>query len=89
MANDRIFLVCNKCGAKKLLYKYYPSPTSAYVWPSQGKLNDFIAHHIFECDNCWANTLGGDPKFHLETESKERGLNTEPAHLRKSIGAKK
>lgn len=72
MANDRYFLVCNKCKNSIMIMKYYPGPGGSYV-PSYGdllneKLDTFMTGHI---ENCWGwfkMDLEGAPGFSVLNE---------------------
>ncbi len=58
MANDRIYLRCNKCQEKIMIYKYYCEPTGSFV-PNNLKdlLDDFLKKHVFECQEAFGMSL--------------------------------
>lgn len=65
MSNDRVHIVCEGCGAWKMLLKFFPSDLSTR---DNGILEWLDAHgdchdHILESD------LHGDPGFRLVAES--------------------
>jgi len=72
MANDRLILVCDECGARIVLFKYYPSPEMSYS-PVQGeRLTDFFCTHVFQCHpKAYAPELGRTVGFRLLTEALE------------------
>lgn len=45
MANDRIWIKCDKCGERGLLYKYYMNK-DGYVWRDA---EAFINDHLHRC----------------------------------------
>lgn len=64
MANDRLFLQCDRCGKQVLLYKYYPS--GGYAVADKDRLS-FIDEHLALHD-FYAPDLEGHP-FSLKTEA--------------------
>ena len=46
MANDRVFIVCERCGAVEVLTKYYPSHGAHLEGDQPTKLTRFYADHI-------------------------------------------
>lgn len=76
MANNRMYLRCNTCGAEQFLAKYYPSTS----WSTRGDLVDynaaipnFIGEHS-ECGHMPAGTdyMWGDGAFSISYEVDER-----------------
>lgn len=47
MANDRIWIECDECHEKTLLFKYYPRE-QGYVWDAQAT-EDFLNSHLTNC----------------------------------------
>ena len=45
MANNRLWLHCNTCGADRLLSKYYPSTSWTPFHISTTSIDDFICDH--------------------------------------------
>ena len=55
MANDRLYLYCNICEERLLLYKYYPA--NGYVPPETlATMDEWLDTHAHEC-NKWAGDL--------------------------------
>lgn len=73
MANDRIWIVCKKCGNGHLWLKYYPS--NSYVWESSehNKNPEWGAQHIKECWGWYETNLNGAPGFELQLDGHYRG----------------
>jgi hypothetical protein len=75
MANDRIWMVCNGCGERYLIYKYYPH-YGGYVWPHKqpqiDEFEEFIEKHINECyfppEDKWRVVFEEDKPFRLEND---------------------
>ena len=69
MSNDRIFIVCNKCKGEKLLLRFYPG--RCRLWEGTFEAQKWFQKHFDEChENGWGMNLGGEPVFHLTTESE-------------------
>lgn len=47
MANERLWIYCNYCDEKKLLYKYYPDEDEllSYIWKPE-EMELFLDEHI-------------------------------------------
>lgn len=51
MANERLWIYCNHCDAKNLLYKYYPladlldDAPKSYLWDAN-EIEEFLTMHI-------------------------------------------
>jgi hypothetical protein len=46
MANGRLWLVCNKCGDRQLLFKYW-GHESVLRYPRESE--DFVDNHMLDC----------------------------------------
>jgi len=71
MANDRIFMVCKKCGKWRTLMKYYPG-TGIYL-ADVDKTGEFLEEH----QDCYgfAGDLGDSPPFEFHTEGTFNPMN--------------
>lgn len=49
MANDRLYLRCNKCKQTLLLWKHYPA-YDGFVFGDIYIIDDWFVQHIYECD---------------------------------------
>lgn len=67
MANDRVYLVCKRCGFRMVLMKYYPS-TGLFMATHHNRMDDFLEEHLHQCQEWFGGDLEGDPRFLLETE---------------------
>ncbi len=68
MANDRLMLVCDTCGADVVIYKFYPdggwTPEKAAE-----RLGEFIGTHLEDCHGKHGQGhLGADSGFSVVTE---------------------
>ena len=55
MANDRLYLRCNKCGDSILLFKHYTSgggPLAGYVYHEREVLQTWFDRHLYDVDRC-------------------------------------
>ena len=48
MANNRIYLECDRCKQWVFFYKYYPS-CMGYT-PKDNNLEEFVAEHLYKCN---------------------------------------
>ena len=68
MSNDRVSLKCKKCGAEKVIFKYYPGDALFHDYG----IGEYAKKHFQECHpNGFEPDLGGNPGFVLVTESKK------------------
>jgi hypothetical protein len=74
MANDRIWMTCGECKAKKLLYKYYPQIefepgeiTGGYIWDDAG---DWMNEHLKDCFGNPSVIPDGSISFEKESAGK-------------------
>jgi len=73
MANDRIWIECDKCRERALLFKYYPK-RQGYIWDAQAT-EDFLNRHLTICQGN-PLTLDGEIGLSLKREAdyvKEKG----------------
>ena len=73
MANDRVHIRCDGCGAWKMLIKFFPGNLSVR---DNGILPWIDAHGPCHA-HLYCNNLGGDPGFTLFTDD-DIGLSLEP-----------
>lgn len=76
VANNRMWMVCDACGERILLCKYYPT-TRWYIYHESDKLDSWLESHQHGDDLApypspgWHRTMWGPMHFRLEYEMAE------------------
>lgn len=82
MANDRLYIKCEQCGAWTMFMKHF---TGALYVHDRDKLVDWLDSHGGCHTNLYQTDLGGEPGFSLMTESSPEADRLDPA-LQNSLG---
>lgn len=75
MANDRVFIKCEGCGASTMFLKHYPGMLGPMDDDDALETMKWVEDHCQCNPNYWSSDLGGITGFslHTEDEFKEGG----------------